>query len=103
MVGSNEYLSDYPIKNPITDIPFTSSEPIGRVIFKYIGAYDSSYLYSKLDVVDFNEEAFVAKQSNLNMAPSNGQSNEYWQLLSKKSEMTWPLIKDGIISWPSKI
>lgn len=51
----------------------------GRVAPVTRGAWDSSYDYSKLDMITHNNKTYVARKASRGMEPT-GASNEYWFL-----------------------
>lgn len=59
---------------------------LGKVLLTPKGDYNGSTAYEKLDVVTYNGSSYVAKQSTTGNAPTDGQTNTYWQLLAKSSE-----------------
>lgn len=51
----------------------------GRVAIVPKGDYSSSTAYNRLDLVRYNEKAYVAKKGNTGVAPTN---TEYWMLIT---------------------
>lgn len=51
----------------------------GRVAIVPKGDYSSSTAYNRLDLVRYNEKAYVAKKGNTGVAPTN---TEYWMLMT---------------------
>lgn len=59
---------------------------LGKVLLTPKGNYNGSTAYEILDVVTYNGSSYVAKQSTTGNAPTDGQTNTYWQLLAYGAE-----------------
>ena len=62
----------------------TNSINLGRVAPKYIGNWDAKVNYNELDIVYYNGNSYIAKQSSINQTPS--ATSTYWGLSSGKGD-----------------
>ena len=57
---------------------------LGRVVPYYIGAWNSTREYNKLDVVSYNGSSYICTRTNKNSTPSSSNTN--WLLLAEKGD-----------------
>ena len=53
------------------------------------GPWDTTTVYSKFDVVEYDNSSFVAEEANANNTPAGGSS--IWSYIAKKGTVTLPL------------
>lgn len=73
------------------------AEYIGKVIFVNQGNYDNSKQYTTLDIVRYNGNSYIAKVDTMGNSPSNGESNNYWQIMTESGNYTPSLDSNGIL------
>ena len=70
---------------------------LGRVLPNYIGEWNSTREYYKLDVVSYNGCSYLCNRTNKNSAPS--ETNTNWVLLAKKGEAQFTTIKTNTYNY----
>ena len=70
-------------------------QSIGKVIFVYKGNYNNNTAYTKLDVVRYNGNCFIAKVDTINNTPS--ENSNYWQKMTVTGTYTPTLTNEGFL------